>query len=227
MAKVECWGILPQPQPQPPWPEGAKWRISNAVSTDEGSGDRKRFEGGVPAAGNGGRRAEWSSGPGKTSYALPHQLELVEMDLAGAEGGFAIGEVVIPGAAEIVVEAESADLAPVALETLAPVPDRRHVVLAVLLDAFDGHAGDAAHGVGDGADGREVAAREDVLLNPVRAAAVGVVTLVGDGDDLQAKRPPVLRALPQVWKKVSRYLWPTASSISMDTRRLYMLLSRR
>src|SRR6202035_4838447 len=52
--------------------------------------------------------------------ASPRQLEEPDIDAAGAEADFAVGEIIFPHAAETVVEAERLELWPGAQEPAAP-----------------------------------------------------------------------------------------------------------
>ena len=69
---------------------------------------------------------------------------------------------------------------------------------------------------------RAQAAREDVRLDPVRAAELRVVRGVREGDDLEAQPPPGRSARSQASKNAARYSAPTASSISIETIASYV-----
>jgi len=56
---------------------------------------------------------------------------------------------------------------------------------ADVFEVVDVEGGVLGHGGGEFGEGGEDAAGEDVFLNPVGVTAVGVVALVGDGDDLE------------------------------------------
>ncbi len=103
-------------------------------------------------------------------------LDRVEADIDRPllETGFAIAEVVIPEAAETVVEAKRGNGRPAGVETGSPFGKRSRVGLAKMLDLSKYEACLIDSG-GQCRIGWQKAARKNVFLDEVGAAAVALV----------------------------------------------------
>ena len=112
--------------------------------------------------------------------------ELGDRNVARAEGGFAVGEIVAPFAEENLVEPKRADGVEFFLEGLAPAFEsqsvvRRHVLVVEKIQVAAG-----AEGLGDAGVAHEERAGEDVLLDEIHAVAEDGVLVVGAEDRLEA-----------------------------------------
>src|SRR5271169_2806620 len=99
------------------------------------------------------------------------QAQLHDVGALGAEAGLAIAEVEPPQAPEALVEAKALDLVPGRFEAAGPFGQGLGVVLAEPLDAPPLQPGPRRLLLQPGLGGQH-AAREDVLLDEVGAAAV-------------------------------------------------------
>ena len=117
-----------------------------------------------------------------------HKLEVVQHP--GCETTLAVGEVELPETAETVVEPEAQDRLPTVQEALTPTPQRQGVVRSEATHLADDQARVPGQRLGEGGQGGQVAAREDVPADEVGAPAIGIVALVRDGDGLQGDDAP-------------------------------------
>ena len=101
-------------------------------------------------------------------------------------------QIQLPAAHEAFVEAEGEHLPAVGEEALAPLAQGLGVMGGEVVEVVDDQPAGGGHRSLQGAQARQVAAREDMLADPVGAVAVAVVELVRDGDHLH-RRPPLGR----------------------------------
>jgi hypothetical protein len=111
----------------------------------------------------------------------------VGVEVSGPESGFGVGEVEVPHALEGRTESELAHLGGGGSEPVASCGQGAGVVLAQGVVGGHAQACVGAQDVVDGLDGRDLAAGEDVLVDPGVAAAragegraEGVVVVIGD-----------------------------------------------
>jgi hypothetical protein len=114
------------------------------------------------------------------------QNELGDRNVARAEGGFAVGEVVAPFAEENLVEPKRADGVEFFLEGLAPAFESQRVVWRHVLVVEKIQVAAGAEGLGDAGVAHEKRAGEDVFLDEIHAVAEDGVLVVGAEDRLQA-----------------------------------------
>jgi len=108
-------------------------------------------------------------------------------DVSGGEAGLAVFEVVVPGADEGFVEAESGEFFEVGVEALVPLAEGLDVVGAEVFEVVEEHVGGFGEDVVDAADAHEETAGEDDFLDPVDTFGEALVSIVGDGDHLDGE----------------------------------------
>ncbi len=108
-------------------------------------------------------------------------------DVAGGEAGFAVFQVVVPGADEGFVEAQGADLAELGVEGFVPDGEGAGVIEAEVFEVVEEHVAGLVDGFVDSSDGEEQGSGEDDFLDPIDAFGEGLVAVVGDGDVLDSQ----------------------------------------
>ena len=120
-------------------------------------------------------------GPIESPAAAPLHRDLEVLRDPRREAGLAEGEVVVPHPDEALVEALRPDVVEALQEPRPPGAQRRRIVLGRCRPR-PGSAGRSARRAFDDGQRRAQAAREDVGLDPVRAAELRVVRGVREGD---------------------------------------------
>ena len=108
-------------------------------------------------------------------------------DVAGAESGFAIPEVVAPFADESFVEAQGLDFGELGLEGFRPALEGEGVVGGHVFVFKEVQVAAGCHGTGDACVAHEEGAGEDVLLDEIHPIAEDGILVVGAEDCLKAQ----------------------------------------
>src|SRR5438128_2628361 len=134
-------------------------------------------------------RGKWSAGFGE------HHLTYI--DVSRQESGFAIGEVVFPQPPESVVKAGWHQMRPGGAEIASPDRQRLGIILPENAFADDGNTEPLAQRFEDLRRGQH-AAGENVALDEVDLAAIGLEQAVLNGDGLDAGKPAGQQAVAQL-----------------------------
>src|SRR5258707_15228836 len=131
-------------------------------------------------------RGKWSAGFG--------EHHLTHVDVSRQESGFAIRKVVFPQPAETVIEARRYQMRPGRAEIASPDRECLGIILPENAFADDGNTEPLAQRFQD-LRRRQHAAGENVALDEIDFAAIGLKQAVLDGDGLDSGKAPGQQAV--------------------------------